>query len=450
MTYSIIQKSKLEGAKRLDAEYYQPEYLAIQKRLNKQPTLVDLASNIICGPFGSAILNADYKKDGIPLLRVGDLNSNFINSEELVFIDKNLSDSLKRYQVFPNDIVVSQRGTVSLFSFVTDDFPKYNISANLISILNSKKTNFLYLLAFLNSKYGNLQLERKISGQVQSKITTDDVKQLLVYLPSSKNQNKIAGMFQEAQKELKNSKLFYKQAENMLLKELGLKDFEIEDKLFNIVNFSDTQNTKRLDAEYFQTKYTKLISKIKNKNAKSLGNLVSIKKGVEPGAEEYQETGKKFIRVSNMSENGINDNNQKYLNEDLYKKLKDNFEPKKNEILLTKDATPGIAYVLKEYEEGIISSGILRLKLKNKNVEDEYLALCLNSILGQTQTERDAGGSVIKHWKPEQIKNVLIPILPQPVQQKIAGLVQKSHQARAKAQKLLEQAKQKVEDLIEK
>ena len=26
ITYSIIQKSQLEGAKRLDAEYYQPEY----------------------------------------------------------------------------------------------------------------------------------------------------------------------------------------------------------------------------------------------------------------------------------------------------------------------------------------------------------------------------------------------------------------------------------------
>ena len=26
-TYSIIKKSQLEGAKRLDAEYYQPEYL---------------------------------------------------------------------------------------------------------------------------------------------------------------------------------------------------------------------------------------------------------------------------------------------------------------------------------------------------------------------------------------------------------------------------------------
>jgi len=41
------------------------------------------------------------------------------------------------------------------------------------------------------------------------------------------------------------------------------------------------------------------------------------------------------------------------------------------------------------------------------------------------QSERDGGGSVITHWKPEQIKNILVPILPKPTQQKIAEFGQK-------------------------
>lgn len=35
ITYSIIQKSQLEGGLRLDAEYYQPEYLEITKSIEK-------------------------------------------------------------------------------------------------------------------------------------------------------------------------------------------------------------------------------------------------------------------------------------------------------------------------------------------------------------------------------------------------------------------------------
>jgi len=65
------------------------------------------------------------------------------------------------------------------------------------------------------------------------------------------------------------------------------------------------------------------------------------------------------------------------------------------------------------------------------------------------QIERDAGGSVIVHWKPEQIKNLQVPILAKVTQQKIADLVRQSHEARKKVKELLERAKREVEDLIE-
>jgi len=83
------------------------------------------------------------------------------------------------------------------------------------------------------------------------------------------------------------------------------------------------------------------------------------------------------------------------------------------------------------------------------NTEAEYLALVLNSLVGQAQAERDAGGSVIKHWKPEQIKNVLIPIISEPKQKIISDLIKKSFVARRKAKELLEKAKSKVEEMIE-
>lgn len=66
------------------------------------------------------------------------------------------------------------------------------------------------------------------------------------------------------------------------------------------------------------------------------------------------------------------------------------------------------------------------------------------------QIERDAGGSVIAHWKPEQIKKLQVSILPKSIQQEIADLVRQSHQARKKAKELLEKAKREVEELIEK
>jgi len=77
------------------------------------------------------------------------------------------------------------------------------------------------------------------------------------------------------------------------------------------------------------------------------------------------------------------------------------------------------------------------------------MARCINLVVGQLQVERDAGGSIIAHWKPDQIKAMQIPILPEKMQEKIAELVRESHDARAKAKHLLEDAKRKVEELIE-
>jgi len=74
----------------------------------------------------------------------------------------------------------------------------------------------------------------------------------------------------------------------------------------------------------------------------------------------------------------------------------------------------------------------------------------LNSPIGKYQLERIGTGGVQTNISYKDIKNILIPILPKSTQQKIADLVKQSHQARKRAKELLEEAKLKVEELIEK
>lgn len=66
------------------------------------------------------------------------------------------------------------------------------------------------------------------------------------------------------------------------------------------------------------------------------------------------------------------------------------------------------------------------------------------------QAERDAGGSIIQHWKPSEIKNALVPLLPFPTQKQIADDLQQSAALQKQSKELLEKAKQEVEREIEK
>ncbi len=453
ITYSIIQKSQLEGAKRMDAEYYQPEYLDIVKNLSKYKIL--RLKDILCDIRYGLYVEHDYQEEGINFLRALNLVDYGIDGEILKIKKEEVPN--KKYLLKQGDMLIVRSGANTGNVGIIEKHLENSTFGSYTICLRTEKVNPYFFYIFLNSKFGKLQTLRMQTGMAQPNLNIPNIEEIKI--PSNikdEFQKEIEKIVLQAFKIKENSKFLYSQAESLLLEELGLKDFKADEKLFSIVNLSEVLEARRMDAEYFQEKYDKLISKIKNQNAKLLGDLVSIKKGIEVGAEEYREEGKIFIRVSSMTKNGIIESDQKYLSDKLYDELKNDYEPKKGEILLTKDASPGIAYVLKNDIEGIISGGILRLKLNSsasseqEEVEDEYLALCLNSVIGQMQAERDAGGSVIMHWKPEQIKNVLIPILPQKTQQKIAGLVRQSHEARRKAKELLEEAKRKVEEMIGK
>ncbi|MDX9782804.1 MAG: hypothetical protein RBT35_07480 [Bacteroidales bacterium] len=119
--------------------------------------------------------------------------------------------------------------------------------------------------------------------------------------------------------------------------------------------------------------------------------------------------------------------------------------------MLSKDATPGIAYYLKDEPESMIpSAGILRLKVKEEKLCPEYLTLVLNSDIVQKQIERDAGGSIINHWLVDKVKNTLIPLMPPIKQNKIAETINESFCNRKISEQLLDIAKCGVEMAIEK
>jgi len=447
-TYSIIQKSQLEGALRLDAEYYQPGYLNLISNLKSQKSKT--LGEIGRVAYGTTPSGGVFEKSGIPFVRSQNFSNLLIDTSDLAFCSEKFHNQNKKSAIKPDDILFAAVGaTIGELAIVQDEIKEGNINQNIAAVrITDKNINSYFVGFFFASTSGQLQIERLITGNAQPYLNSEQIKSFLIPIFDIKRQNEIANYFHEIQEQTKTSKSLYSQAENLLLEELGLRDFEVEDDLSYIVNLSEIKFSHRADAEYFQPKYEKIISLIRANGGILISDLATMKKGIEPGSEAYQDGGKLFIRVSSLSKNGLEDKDQKYLSDELYQKLKKSYEPKVDEILLTKDATPGIAYVVKELIEGIVSSGILRLKLKNEKVENEYLALCLNSVIGQTQAERDGGGSIITHWRPEQIKNVLIPILPKPTQQKIADLVRKSHEARTKAKQLLAQAKNKVENLI--
>lgn len=457
MQYSIVDYKKIDLGNRIDAEYFKPEYLKIENRLRKKniSPLSDL-----CKLTSSAFYPAAtelYSSGDVPFIRCVDCIDNVVitslQDESFAKIPQSFANGYKNIKKLnKEDIVITKVGS-PCFASIIYDIDKVALSRTVLGVTKIQDIDPYYLTVFLRSKYGFDQLYRERELTIQYQLTLDRVGNISVYKPFDKSlELLIAKLLKLSLEKNRLAVTAYSQAEQILLAELDLSNWKPKRRFSFVKKYSDTQSSSRIDAEYFQLMYEEVVNAITSiKGHSFLGNLVSIKKCIEPGSEAYQESGIVFLRVSNLSKFGMKDGNQRYLSEELYNTLIQH-QPKRGEILLSKDATPGIAYYLKDEPEKMIpSGGILRLTVEDEDrLYPEYLTLVLNSVIVQKQIERDAGGSIINHWRVDQVKNTLVPVLPAEIQMKIAKTVNDSFCNRELSKRLLELAKRGVELAIEK
>ncbi len=447
MQHSIVNyKAVKENSDfRIDAEYYRRYFFNLLNKItsNNYFVLYEISSNKTKRFKG----DSDFDYLEISNISTADASCTYkkINKED--------TPSRAQKILKSKDVIIStvrpNRNAVSII----DEIDGLKVASSGFCVLRNFKyvlPEYIFIL-FKTYIFRDL-LDRETKATMYPAVSEDDILKLQIPILTIDLQNKIQKFVKQIFAKQNHSKSLYSQAEQLLLSELGLTDWKPKHELAFVKNFSDTQEAERFDAEYFQPMYEEIIDAVTSTyDYSKLDNLVDIKKCVEPGSEAYQNNGIMFLRVSNLSKFGFKNGNQKYISENLYRKI-NKHQPNQGEILLSKDATPGIAYYLNDIPNRMIpSSGILRLKVKDDvDIYPEYLTLVLNSIIVKKQYERDVGGSIINHWLLSQVKNALIPIIPINKQKKIADTVNESFYNRDISKKLLNIAKRGVELAIEK
>ena len=448
---------------RLDNEFFQKKYLLAYRVIKKKKyttigkiisCLTDFHSN---GSYETIAKNFELldKPDYAYMVRSTDLETQNYETN-IKYISKHTYNFLSKSKVYGGELLINKIGIPGK----TYIMPKLNrpvsLGMNLFLLRIKPDCNIseYFLWAFLNSKFGQNIIKRKINGTVPLTIDKKAIKSLYIPIVDTKIQDIAIPYILKSQGKLAESKKNYQQAEELLLETIGLSNFKSNTKGTNIKSFKKSfLSTGRLDAEYYLPKYEEIIAKVKKQPHDMLNNLVNIKKSIEPGSDVYSDEGLPFIRVSDYNKFGIF-KPEKCLSNNFCKEnetLLQSLYPMKETILFSKDGSVGMAYMVLEDMQAITSGAILHLKIKNKTkVLPLYLTLVLNSKVVQQQAERDVGGSIILHWRVNDIKNVIVPIVDYSIQQQIAKLINQSFSLRAESERLLDEAKNMVEREIEK
>ena len=451
--YNDLQK--YSGSWRFDAEFFQKVYLSQDSRIAKNGSekFSTVTKKINVGFVGAMV---DYYSDaGVTLLQTKNIGSIFLQDGDTIKITLDFHDQLSKSKVSFEDILIARSGSFGKASIYLEK-EVVNSSDIIIVQADSELINSYFLVAYLNSKFGTNQMIRFASGGLQGHVNLKILEDLDVPNLNKSFQAKIEKIIRTAYRAKTQSSNEYNKAEYLLLETLGMANFSPSSEPVNIKSFKESFGTSgRLDAEYYQPKYEQVITHIKSQNYQPLHKLVFIKKSIEPGSNAYceqDELGLPFLRVADYSKNGLTPP-QKHLHaafvHENWDKLKD-LMPRKNTILFSKDGSVGEAYCLTEDLEAITSGAVLHLHIKNPaELLPEYLTLVLNSQLIKMQSERDAGGSIILHWRVSEIEEVAVPLVDMEVQIQIAQLVQQSFALKAQSEHLLDVAKRAVEIAIE-
>ncbi len=434
---------------RIEAEFFSKSFLALQNKIANYPSIGQYAKQITCGPFGSNLLDTEYKTSGVLVVRPFNLKDFKVENENLVYVTESY--------VKQNNLKKFGRGTL-LFSRVGDikigvlDKDNATISPNIIAAEFNDFDLANFLAIFFSTKYGFNQIARQLKVAAQPTISTGIIQNLRFPNFSRKFILAISNLLNKSNEVLQSSQSFYTSAENLLLSALGLNNFESKkvETNYNIKSFKDSFLTSgRLDAEYYQPKYEILEQKVKNYEGgyDKLGNqLFDIQTGefcdnYQPKQIDYSF----YIRNTNIKKCLIEDDINYYVDSKKFTK----FTKAGNILTARVGAIGSFGLVTEQFANCVYSDNVLCLSLKPELFPDVY-TVYFNSQPNQILFERISGGSVQPLITQTSIKDVIIPIFKMELQTQISSQVQESFHLRAESERLLALAKEAVEVAIEK
>jgi len=194
----------------------------LEKITNSKYDVVDFGSIITSVHNGANIDDASIyveKKQGIPYILVKSITKEGINFENLKYIKQSLEtnrDVIKN-TVDEDSIVMTRAGNSGIAANIPPDLKGAAASGFLINIKIKKEIDPYYVVSFLNSEYGQMQLERISSGSILQSIRSSDLKKIKIVLPPKEVQKLIGEKLKEAVYAAAQARLKIEEADNDII-----------------------------------------------------------------------------------------------------------------------------------------------------------------------------------------------------------------------------------------
>ncbi len=441
--WSKVNLSEIELT-RYDAEFYRPEYLAAIKKIGGRK----LKS------YGVSVLHPAefvrrYEDSGLLILLAQNNRNNSYDWSTKRFASKNLASVILRNRLQYGDVTITRSGAnFGQCSVIGREIDERDIFACAdLLVLRAAGIDGNLVSTFFNSRIGRLLLDRGAYGGAQPHIAPTYIKEIPFPIELIAHEVEISDQVKKSRHLSKESEGDYMRAADLLESELGLDKLRFDKPIGYTTRSSDLVLSRRNDSQHYEPRFSKLLTHLSNFQSTPIRDIRSYnRRGVQPS---YFKKGTHAV----LNSRHLGPRHIKY--DELQLTSKSAFEAspeahiQQNDLLIyTTGAYIGRTNIYLDTSPALASNHVNILRLSHK-IDPAYMAIVFQTIVGQFQTQKHARGSAQAELYPSDIDKFIVPLLPLKKQQEIGDLVRSSLYKERESKLLLEQAKSRVEQLIE-
>lgn len=155
-----------------------------------------------------------------------------------------------------------------------------------------------------------------------------------------------------------------------------------------------------------------------------------------------------FISAKDVTSGKINWNNIMYIPNELHKKLYARVSPKKDDVLLAKNGTTGIAAIVEDDRIFDIYVTLALLRSNRKIILPKYLLQIVNSKICKIQFDNSLKGIGVPNLHLENIRETKIPLPPLDIQQNIVDECETVDSEYEESQNTISRCKNQIAEIM--
>ena len=151
---------------------------------------------ILTGPFGAQLGQRDFVADGVPVLRIGNVQSGYIDWSDVQYVSSTKAMELKRFRVRTGDLLFARQGATTGRNALADVRAGGTlINYHIIRVaVDPDRCEPVFLHAIFNSEQALRQINRDKGRGTREGINTEQISSLRLALPSIEEQRRAAAV----------------------------------------------------------------------------------------------------------------------------------------------------------------------------------------------------------------------------------------------------------------